>query len=74
MRLIAGISSRFGAVVTAQAAALAIPVAGAVSGGAVNYLFINHFQDLARAHFIIKRLEGEYGTAAVRAAYDGLNV
>ncbi len=74
VRLIAGISSRFGAVVTAQAAALAVPVAGAVSGGAVNYLFINHFQDLARAHFIIKRLENEYGTAAVRLAYDSLNI
>ena len=74
VRLIAGISSRFGAVVTAQAAALAIPVAGAVSGGAVNYLFINHFQSLARAHFIIKRLERKYGTAAVRLAYDSLNV
>ena len=74
MRLIAGISSRFGAVVTAQAAALAIPVAGAVSGGAINYLFINHFQNLARAHFIIKRLEGEYGTASVREAYDNLRV
>jgi hypothetical protein len=73
VRLIAGISSRFGAVVTAQAAALAIPVAGAVSGGTVNYLFINHFQDLARAHFIIKRLENEFGTAAVRLAYDSLN-
>ncbi len=74
VRLIAGISSRFGAVVTAQAAALAIPVAGAVSGGAVNYLFMDHFQDLARAHFIIKRLEDEYGTAAVRLAYDRLMV
>lgn len=74
VRLIAGISSRFGTVVTTQAAALAIPVAGAVSGGAVNYLFINHFQDLARAHFIIKRLEGEYGTSAVRLAYDSLTV
>jgi hypothetical protein len=74
VRLIAGISSRFGAVVTAQAAALAIPVAGAVSGGAVNYLFANHFQNLARAHFIIKRLEGEYGMASVREAYDNLTV
>jgi hypothetical protein len=73
VRLIGAVSSRFGAVVTAQAAALAIPVAGAVSGGAVNYLFINHFQDLARAHFIIKRLEAKYGSAAVRAAYDGLS-
>ncbi len=72
VRLIASITSRFGAVVTSQAAAVAIPVVGAVSGGTVNYLFMDHFQDLARAHFIIRRLECVYGTQAVRAAYDAV--
>jgi EcsC protein family len=74
VRLVAGVASRFGGVVTAEAAALAIPVIGAVSGGAVNYMFIDHFQDLARAHFIIKRLENDHGPGAVRAAYDALQV
>jgi hypothetical protein len=74
VRLIASIASRFGVVVTSQAAALAIPVVGALSGGAVNYLFMDHFQDLARAHFIIKRLENDYGTSAVRAAFDSIEV
>jgi hypothetical protein len=74
VRLIANIASRFGGVVTAEAAAVAIPVVGAVSGGAVNYMFMDHFQDLARAHFVIKRLEGAYGQVAVKAAYDGLQV
>jgi hypothetical protein len=74
VKLVASVASRFGGVVTAEAAALAIPVIGAVSGGAVNYMFIDHFQDLARAHFIIKRLEGKWGAEAVRAAYDGLQV
>ena len=74
VRLVAGVASRFGGVVTAEAAALAIPVVGAVSGGAVNYMFIDHFQDLARAHFVIKRLEGTYGPEAVEAAYDALQI
>jgi hypothetical protein len=74
VRLIASVAARFGVVVTSQAAALAIPVVGAVSGGAVNYLFMDHFQDLARAHFVIKRLENEYGAAAVRAAFDSIAV
>jgi hypothetical protein len=74
VKLVASVASRFGGVVTAEAAALAIPVIGAVSGGAVNYMFIDHFQDLARAHFIIKRLEGGHGAEAVRAAYDALQV
>jgi hypothetical protein len=74
VRLIAQIASRFGVVVTAQAAALAVPVIGAVSGGAVNYMFMNHFQDVARAHFAIKRLETTYGMEVVRAVYEGLAV
>lgn len=72
VRLIAAIASRFGVVVTAQAAAVAIPVVGAVTGGAVNYLFMDHFQDLARAHFVIKRLEQQYGMIAVREAYESI--
>jgi hypothetical protein len=74
VRLIAQIASRFGVVVTAQAAAIAVPVVGAVSGGAVNFMFMNHFQDVARAHFAIKRLEKQYGAEVVRAVYDGLTV
>jgi hypothetical protein len=72
VRLIASITSRFGAVVTSQAVAVAVPVVGAVSGGAVNYLFMDHFQDLARAHFIIRRLEDRYGTTAVREMYEAI--
>ena len=74
VRLVANIASRFGGVVTAEAAAVAIPVVGAISGGAVNYMFLDHFQHLARAHFIIKRLEAGHGAEAVRAAYDALQV
>jgi hypothetical protein len=33
---------------------------------------MDHFQDLARAHFVIKRLEQQYGSPAVREAYEGL--
>jgi hypothetical protein len=36
----------------------------------VNYAFIGHFQDVARAHFVVRRLERRYGKGAVRAAYE----
>jgi hypothetical protein len=72
VRLIAAIAARFGSMVTAEAAAIAVPVVGAVSGGAINYMFMNHYQNLARAHFVITRLEKQYGTEAVRAVYDSL--
>jgi hypothetical protein len=32
--------------------------------------FIDHFQELARAHFVVRRLERRYGKSAVRAAYE----
>jgi hypothetical protein len=74
VRLIAQIAARFGLVVSEQAAAMLVPVAGAVSGAAINYLFIVHFQDIARGHFIVKRLEKKYGTELVRRTYQELVV
>jgi hypothetical protein len=72
-RLIAQIASRFGVVVTQKLAAQAVPVIGALGGAAVNYAFINHFQDVARAHFVVCRLERHCGKDTVRAAYDRLS-
>jgi hypothetical protein len=69
-RLLSAIASRFGVVVSEQAAAKAIPVIGAASGAVINVLFIDHFQDMARGHFIIKRLEAKYGQGTVESAYN----
>jgi hypothetical protein len=33
---------------------------------------MNHFQSMARGHFIIKRLEAKYGTELVRERYTKL--
>lgn len=70
IRLIAAIAGRFGIVVSEKAAAQAVPLIGAAGGALVNTLFIDHFQDVARGHFIIRRLESVHGDAAVRSAYD----
>jgi hypothetical protein len=70
VRLIAQIASRFGVVVTQKLAVQAVPFIGAVGGAAVNYAFIDHFQEVARAHFIVRGLERRYGKDTVRAAYD----
>jgi EcsC protein family len=71
-KLIETVASRFGVVITQKFAAQLVPVIGAASGAAVNALFIQHYQDMARGHFIIRRLEGTYGTEAVHAAYAGM--
>jgi hypothetical protein len=72
-RLIAQIASRFGMVVTQKLAAQAVPVIGALGGAAVNYAFIDHFQDVARAHYVVRRLERRYGKDVVRTAYERLS-
>jgi hypothetical protein len=69
LRLISRVSSRFGVVVSEKVAAQAIPLIGAAGGALINSLFINHFQDVARGHFIIRRLEKRYGENEVRKQY-----
>jgi len=74
LRLVSAIAARFGVVVSEQTAAKAVPVVGAAAGALINVLFMNHFQDMARGHFIVRRLELKYGTDAVRQAYDSLAI
>ena len=70
-RLVSAVSSRFGVQVSQKVAAQAVPLIGAAGGALVNTLFIAHYQDMARGHFIIKRLEAQYGMETVRLAYQG---
>ncbi|MFA5596537.1 MAG: EcsC family protein, partial [Pusillimonas sp.] len=74
VKLIAKVAKRFGVQVTEKAAAQAIPAIGAAGGAAINTLFINHFQDMARGHFTVRRLERQYGADVVREAYEALEV
>lgn len=72
VQLLNTIGKRFGVVVSEKIAAQAIPVIGAVGGALINSYFIDHYQDLARAHFTIRRLEREHGADLVAAAYHSL--
>jgi hypothetical protein len=74
VRLIATIESRFSIVVTEEFAAKAVPIVGAATGGAINYLFMDHFQEMARGHFIVKRLEKKYGMEVVEKTYGELRI
>ncbi|QEI07416.1 EcsC family protein [Pigmentiphaga aceris] len=72
IRLITDIAARFSIVVTEKAAAQAIPLVGAAGGALINTLFISHFQDMARGHFTVRRLERLYGPERVKEAYAAL--
>ena len=70
VKLVAQIAARFEVVVSEKAAAQALPLIGAAGGAIVNLLFIDHFQDMARGHFIVRRLERAWGAEAVRRSYE----
>ena len=72
VRFITAVGARFGVIVSEQVAAKAVPVIGAASGSVINILFMEHFQNMARGHFIVKRLEAKYGVARIREAYEQL--
>ena len=72
VRLITLIANRFSTVVTEKVAAQAIPLIGAAGGALVNTVFIDHFQDVARGHFIVRRLERAYGPEVVRREFEAL--
>jgi hypothetical protein len=74
LRLISAIGTRFGVMVSEELASKAVPVAGAVLGAGVNYMFMDHFQDMAHGHFTVLRLEQKYGMDAVRRRYELLAV
>lgn len=72
VRLLAQIAARFKAVVGEKILAQGVPIVGAVGGAAVNVMFIDHFQDMARGHFTVRRLERRYGRDEVRRRYEEL--
>jgi hypothetical protein len=69
VKLVTLISARFGVVVSEKAALQALPILGAASGALINTLFIEHFQNMARGHFTVRRLEKIHGAEPVRVAY-----
>ena len=69
LRFIQKIAERYSIQVSEKYIAQVLPIAGGVGGAAINHTFINHFQKIARGHFIIRRLEKKYGADSVRKMY-----
>jgi hypothetical protein len=72
IEFIRAVAARFGLVIEDKIAAKMIPVAGAISGAALNLIFMNHYQDVARGHFIVRRLEKKYGSETIKNLYQKL--
>ena len=69
VRFITQVAARFGIPVSEKAAAQSLPIVGAAGGALINALFIDHFQDVARGHFIVRRLERSYDPELVKKEY-----
>jgi hypothetical protein len=72
VRFLGQVAVRFGIPVSEKVVAQSVPIIGALGGAAINVLFLNHFQDLARGHFIVRRLERKYGSEPVQRAFSAL--
>ena len=68
-RLISQLASRFGTVVSEKVFVQGVPILGAFGGATINLLFVDYFQDVARGHFIVRRLERKYGKEEVQKEY-----
>lgn len=66
------VGQRFGIVVSHKAALGLVPVVSAASGAAINAVFVQHFEDMARGHFTVRRLERRYGVECIEQEYRAL--
>lgn len=74
IRFVAKVATRFNVQVTEKFIAESIPVIGAVGGGSINLIFMDHFQDMAEAHFTVRQLERKYGEEVIQAEYEKIKV
>lgn len=72
IRFLTKVAGRFSLQITEKAAAQAVPAIGAAGGALINTVFMNHFQDMAKGHFIVRRLERMHGKDRVQAVYQAL--
>ena len=72
-QLVQAVATRFGASLSQRGAAQLMPVIGALGAATINAIFMHHFQDMARGHFTVRRLERKYGAEVVRGHYEQLS-
>ncbi len=68
MALMSEAGAAYGLRVSQKLALQAVPLVGAVGGALVNGAFMAHYENLARGHFVVRRLERTYGAPVVRSA------
>ena len=68
-QVISVVAKRFSSSVLQKLSAQAVPIVGAAGGAIINTIFMDHYQEMARGHFIIRRLERTYGAEKIKELY-----
>lgn len=61
--MIAKVTPKLAVVLGQKLAAQAVPVFGAVAGASVNYAYLGYYQEIAHAHFGLRKLSIDSGVA-----------
>lgn len=69
-QLISNIASRLSIPLTEKVAAQLVPGIGAAAGATINVMFTGFYQEMAKGHFTVKRLEQKYGEETVKCHFD----
>lgn len=72
-RLIAQVAPKLGVVLGQKLAAQAVPIAGAIAGAAVNYVYAGYYREMAHVHFGLRRPRGRGRSADRRAVGPAAN-
>lgn len=74
LTLITKIAKRFSIQISEKAAGQSIPLIGAAGGAIINTMFMDHFQDMATGHSIVRKLERKYDPAKIKETYISINI
>lgn len=71
--LIRSAAGQFGMILSEKIMAQAVPLAGALAGGVLNYSFTDYYQSMAKVHFCVRALERRTGDPkAVRRSLNAM--
>ena len=74
LKLVTKIAKRFSIQISEKAAGQSIPLIGAAGGAIINTLFMDHFQDMATGHFIVRKLERKYDPTKIKGTYINIHM
>ncbi|AUC75519.1 MULTISPECIES: EcsC family protein [unclassified Olleya] len=72
LKLIAKISERFSIQISEKMISQSVPIIGAAGGALINTMFMDHFQDMAKGHFIMRKIENKYDATYIKTLYEEL--